>query len=271
MTRRHLTIRRLAALSEELSAKDLDVVATLSRMRLATTGQLERLHWADGQPVTRARRCRRTLERLVRLGVLVRLERRIGGVRSGSASYIYALGVAGQHLNGSVGPAGGRSVRRPWTPSLPFVTHILAVTELYVQLVERSRDDLDLELVRFDTEPACWRSYGGPSGGRLVLKPDAYCVLARADYEEHRFIEVDRATESLTTIAKKLTAYRQYWMSGQEQHRQGVFPGVLFIVPDQRRLARVVEECGRQPAEVWRLFQVVLWHEAVGLMVEVVP
>lgn len=265
MTRPHLTLGRLAAISASLAPRDLEVVASLARLRLATSPQLERLHFAEGSRLTQARRCRRTLERLVGLGVLARLDRRIGGARSGSAGFVYALGAAGQRLNGGHGPAGGRRIRKPWTPSLPFVAHVLAVTELYVRLVEVERVG-GVELLGYDAEPQCWRRFSAPGGGTAILKPDAYAVLGKGDYEEHRFIEVDRATESLTTIGTKLRAYRQYWMTGREQQARGLFPGVLFIVPDEQRRQHVLDECGRQPADAWQLFQVVVWQGAVSAM-----
>jgi hypothetical protein len=267
MTRLHLTAGRAAAVAAQLSARDLDVVATLAALRLATTDQLQRVWFADGSPLTQARRCRATLERLVRLGVVTRLDRRIGGVRRGSASYVNALGVAGQRLHGGVGPAGRGVARRPWTPSLPFVAHVLAVTELYVQLVEAERQRT-VDLIAYTAEPAAWRRFTGPTGASVTLKPDAYAVIGKGDVEEHRFIEVDRGTESLGTIAAKLRTYRQYWQSGREQHQRGVFPQVLFVVPDERRLQGVVDTCARQPADSWSLFQVVVWSDAVRIMTE---
>lgn len=262
MTRMRISPARLAALSSQLSQRDLDVVASLARLRLARTGQLQRLHFDQGSPLTQARRCRHALERLVQLGVLARLDRRIGGVRAGSAGFVYALGPVGQRLNGGHGPAGGQRVRRPWTPSLPFVAHRLAVTELFVALVERQRAG-QCDVLRFDAEPAAWRRFTGPAGSVVTLKPDAYVVTALGEYEYHRFVEVDRATEGAATIAAKLRVYRQYWASGREQHEHGVFPGTLFVVPDGHRARAISGEIASQPAETRFLFDVVVWTEAV--------
>jgi len=56
--------------------------------------------------------------------------------------------------------------------------HLLAVSELYVQLREAARSNV-LELLDFDAEPTCWR--GSRDGPRLVtLKPDAFVRLASA-------------------------------------------------------------------------------------------
>jgi hypothetical protein len=265
MTRTRLTATRLITLAAQLADRDLNIVATLAMSRVATKNQLQRLHFADGSGQTQSRRSRAALERLTDLQVLTRLDRRIGGVRSGSAGFIYALGPAGQRLRGSQGPAGGHRVRRPWTPSLPFLAHRLAVTELFVALVEQERIGL-VELLHFESEPGCWRHFNGPAGRVVTLKPDAYVATALGEYEEFRFIEVDRATESLPVVASKLTVYRQYWASGREQRQHGLFPGVLFVVPDDRRAAQVRRECARLPEAASALFEVVVWTEAVAVM-----
>jgi hypothetical protein len=265
MTRMRLTLDRLEALAAQLSDNDLSIVATLSKLRLATAIQLERLHFREGSALTQARRARRSLERLTGLGVLIRLDRRIGGVRSGSAGFVYALGVAGQRLNGGRGPAGGRRIQRPWTPSIPFVAHILAVTELFVRLIEAEREGL-VELLSFAAEPASWRRFVGPTGSSVTIKPDAHALVGQGDDELHFFIEVDRGTEGRATIAAKLRLYQQYWASGREQHQWGVFPGVLLMVPDHRRAQVITAECSRMPAHTWELFQTVVWDQAVAVM-----
>lgn len=260
--RPRLTAGRLAALVEHLSERDLSIVITLARVRMASARQLERLHFDGPNPVTAARRCRRTLERLVSVGLLARLERRIGGERAGSAGFVYALGLAGQRLAGGVGPAGRGRVRRVWTPSFPFLAHLLAVTELYVQLVEADRAGR-LELLDFATEPHCWRRFTGAGGEVVTLKPDAIVRTALGRYEDSRFVEVDRGSESPATLARKLDVYRAYWSSGREQAAHDVFPGVLVLVPDDRRLQVVVDVAARQPAQAWPLFQVARFDQAM--------
>jgi hypothetical protein len=113
-----------------------------------------------------------------------------------------------------------------------------------------------LKLADFTAEPASWRHFHGPGGGRLVLKPDAAVRLVLGQFEDRWFIEVDLATESRTTVARKCDLYRRYWQAGVEQSRTGVFPKVLWLVPEDRRHAAVVEVLGRQPTEAWPLFAV---------------
>ena len=253
---------RVERTAAELSDRDWLVLADLRRVRLLTTQQIERLHFRDGSPRTQARRCRRTLQRLTDLGVLHRFARRVGGVRAGSAGATFGLATLGQRLTHSAGPAGGVRQRRPWEPSAYFFSHVLAVSELYVQLREADRTGA-IDVIGFDAEPACWRRQRGRSGAALVVKPDAYVRVGVGDFEEYRFVEIDRSTESLSVIARKAEIYVDYWRSGDEQRRAGVFPQVLFLVQDEQRAEAVIKALARQPAEYWQLFQVRLASDVV--------
>lgn len=256
MTRQRLTLSPLQLLSDHLTDRDLDIVATLAKVRVASFRQLERLHFAGHPADSAARLCRRTMGRLVERRVAARLDRRIGGVRAGSAGFVYALDVAGQRLAGARGPAGGRRPRKPWTPSVRFVKHGLAVTELYVELRElENRGDVDL--LDFQGEPAAWRRFPSPGGGVATLKPDAKVVVGQGEYEHHYFVEIDLATEAPSAVARQLTAYRQYWTSGAEQAATGLFPIVVVAVPDDRRREVLSEAASRQPADSWSIFRVV--------------
>src|SRR5262249_20333929 len=90
----------------------------------------------------------------------------------------------------------------------------------------------------------------------------AYVVTAAGDSELFTFLEVDRSTESLRVIGRKAEAYIAYWQSGREQERHEVFPKVLFVVPDARRQAGVVDVLSRIDPELWKLFQVVTVSQA---------
>jgi hypothetical protein len=133
---------------------------------------------------------------------------------------------------------------------------------LYVLLVEAHRLGY-LELSSFTAEPACWRRFAGPGGGRATLKPDAYLTVELGRYEDRWFIELDRGTEPASTLAKKCEQYRRYWQTGTEQARSGIFPRVLFVVPDAARHAVLVDVFGKQPEAVWPLFTVTQFDEAV--------
>jgi hypothetical protein len=251
-----VTVTRLAQLERKLSERDRAIVETLDRLRLGTTTQLRRIHFADLTPASAARQAPQTLRRLAAQGVIARLDRQVGGVRAGSQAAVWALDLAGQRLASAAGPAGG-PMRRPWTPALAFVAHRLAVTELYVQLAEAERAGRCL-LLDFESEPLSWRRFASPYGGFAQLKPDAFARVRTDNFERGSFVEIDRATESPAAIARKCRSYRAYWESGREQKRRGYFPQVVFSVPNEKRKDALVEVIGRQPEEAWSLYRVVL-------------
>jgi hypothetical protein len=75
----HATARRLTILAARLTDRDRKVLDTLARVRLATTRQLERVHFTQGSALSNARATRRTLANLERAGLVNRLARRVGG------------------------------------------------------------------------------------------------------------------------------------------------------------------------------------------------
>lgn len=265
MKRSYVSASRVARVEQKLSDRDRAIIETLDSLRVATTAQLKRLHFADLTPGSAARQAPKTLAKLARYGALTVLPRRIGGTRAGSAATVWALDVAGQRVASAIGPAGGTRLRRPWTPGLPFLAHRLAVCELYVELVEAERQGA-VDLLSFEAEPLSWRRFAAPHGGSAYLKPDASVRLGIGQYERGFFVEIDRSTEALTTIARKCLAYRQYWQAGREQERFGYFPRVVFAVLTEERKAALVNVFSRQPEEAWALFQVVLADELVPML-----
>lgn len=259
-TRKRLTPRQLEEVRAQLSERDLAVIKTVGALRLLTTSQIQRLIFVDGTPQSNPRLARGVLQRLTNRGLLIRLDRRIGGVRAGSSGHIYALTAAGQHV---LDPGQERGRRRVYEPGLPYVAHRLAVSELAVRLREAARAGR-FELIEFLAEPDCWRSFFGPGGARLSLKPDAFVRLGRERFEELAFVEVDRATQAGPALAKKFLLYRKYWATGREQSRWGnVFPRVVWLVPTSSRLRQVIDIAGKQPPEAWPLFRVRLYDEAI--------
>jgi len=254
-------------LDERLSQRDLAVVVAVAELRYLTTRQLERWHYPGATPLARARAARRSLERLTRLGVLARLERRIGGVRAGSAGYVYTLDLAGQRLAAAHGWLPSGRARRVREPGHAFTRHTLAVAEVHIRLIEAERSGT-LELIERESEPRCWRPYVGAGGAWLTLKPDAYAVVGVGEDELSWFLEIDRGTESTATIERKLAAYVAYWRSGREVAARGVHPRTLWLAPDARRVGQLVSAVGRLPAEAWELFQVVPFDDLITALVQ---
>jgi hypothetical protein len=245
--------RQVARIGERLSARDREILATVARFRAMSGEQLQRLFWPDGTPATRARLARHGLARLSDLGVLAPLARRVGGVRAGSRGRCFAVGLAGQRLLAKEGS--NRRARHPHTPGERYLAHTLAVAHIYVELMEAERQGR-ADLLAFDPEPACWRTYLGPFGARLVLKPDAYVKLGIGDYEFSWLVELDLATEALTTIERKAQRHFDYHRSGEARRTHGVSPRVAWIVPDEQRAEALRLTLSRLPAETERLFVV---------------
>ena len=161
----YVTSKRLLQLRASLTDSDWQIIISLSRIRVATSAQLIALHLSD----LGRRRALRRLSALVTRRVLARLPRSVGGPGGGSTGHIYALDVAGQRLADLAN--GGRPCR-PWALGTAFLNHSVAVSEIYVRLVMAERAGA-LRLVRFTGEPHSWRSFHGPGGARITLKPDA--------------------------------------------------------------------------------------------------
>src|SRR6266540_3115202 len=216
----YLSRRGLEHLQERLSERDLGVIRSVYEHRFLTASQIEQLHFEDhATAAAGARVCRRVLARLTRERVFARLQRRVGGVRAGSASYVYRLGRVGSRL-----VADGR---RFTEPSPLFLDHTLAVADARIELVQAHRGG-ELELVAVEVEPACWRRYISSGGAAEFVRPDLYAVTTQGDFEDCWFLEIDRGTESAAAIGRKCRAYDAYWRTGREQEEHGTFPLVVW-------------------------------------------
>jgi hypothetical protein len=260
---RRLSSRKLAAIDVRLSERDRSIMALVGRFRVVSGAQLQRLFWPEGSRETRARLARHGLGRLTRLGVLAPLMRRIGGVRSGSSGRCYALGLAGQRLLVHGRPE--RQPRHPYTPGERHLAHALTVANLYVGLVERERAGA-AQVIAFDPEPDCWRTYQGQWGARLVLKPDAFLKLGVGAFAYSWLVECDMATESLATIERKARRHLDYHQSGSELQARGVSPRVAWIVPDENRAEAIQSVLDRLPAGAKRRFAVTTEAEAPSVL-----
>jgi len=251
--------RSLIRLNDQLSDRDRQVIHSIASHRFLSAKQIERFHFAEhASSLTASRICRRVLGRLVEERLLMRLQRRVGGLHAGSASYVYTLAAAGRRLVGAESP---RQVREP---SLRFLEHSLAIGDAHVALLETSRTGA-FELLQVEIEPACARRYLGPGGARETLRPDLFVISARGEFEYCWFLEIDRGTEYKPTLVSKCRQYQTYRRTGHEQDRLNTFPLVVWVTPDERR-ARDVEKAIRSARTLQHeLFRVVPSDELVEL------
>ena len=90
MSSERLSRRGVEMLANRLSARDRAIIGQVAKLRLMSARQIESLHFTDADHeshLAAARACRRVLERMVQHRLLTRLDRRVGGLRAGSASY----------------------------------------------------------------------------------------------------------------------------------------------------------------------------------------
>lgn len=259
MSGRRVSPERLERLERELAPRDWDVIRMLAAVRIASGAQLRRALWDDDSEAT-DRAARRTLLRLVHWRVVCRLERRVGGLGRGSDSWTYSLDTAGQRLLGRSG-----DVRRPRLPSPAMWGHVLATAEIYTRLRETVRGT-ESTVAQWQGEPESWRTFAGPYGETVRLKPDAFVRVEGPDYADLSFVETDTGSQSRTVIRDKARAYLRYAATGAEQAAEGVFPQVVFLTTSPTRRDVLVDVLGSLPADSWRLFRVGLIEGAAGLL-----
>lgn len=254
-----------ASLLMQLSERDVALLESLRSYRLLTTAQIRRLHFAHGHATVAAASgaTMRVLIRLETRHLVTRLARHIGGVRAGSSGITWQLGSTGERLLRTM--HGQKHRRRYVEPSPAFTAHTLAVAEFAIGLHEL-QDQGTAELVSLETEPSCWRSFVGPHGTLEWLKPDLYVVTASGDYEDHWFLEADLATEHPPVVVRKAKVYQRYAATGAHQARHGLFPAVVWVVPDTARQgalrAALADDKAIQPG----LFRVITTGEFGGLI-----
>lgn len=242
--------------SSRLGERDWQILGTVRAFRFLTTRQLARQHFhlADPHAVI-PRNANSALQRLRDLGLLVNLERRIGGVRAGSGGHVWQLtDLANRLLVEHLGEESGPRLR-PSEPSTTFLDHTLAIAEVVITM--QNTDRSGVETTQLQLEPACWRSYLGPAGETRTLKPDLASVNQTGGFTDFYFWEVDRATEAPNRVIRKCLQYQQYRATGAEQRLHDLFPAVVWVVPNQRRLEQLTRRLSDEAEIDQRLFTVI--------------
>lgn len=256
---------QLQEINRALTVRQAEVLEAVGGFRFMTGPQITRL--TGDQPevsqTSAARVVRRDLARLTDLRILARLDRRVGGIRAGSDGFIYTLGPVGARLLVYRTGKGVPRSRIYYQPGDAFIDHALAVTEILVRLKEAERQNV-LRIERFDGEPKAWRTFVTATGVTSTLKPDGFLITSDGVFDTSWFVEVDRASERRGALERKLGVYLAYLRSGKEQAAGGVFPRVIWLVPDRARrnyLKNLIEQTGAPEG----LFAVALQSEAVSV------
>ena len=230
--------------------------------RFLTTHQLARLaRHQFGNRRSAKRQTLRHLDSLHDRKLVTALERRVGGWQGGSAVTIWTLTTKGLRL--LTGKRTGRI--RPHHFSTTFLEHLLAVAEVRVSLEETTCQTPGLE-VSLQTEPGCWRTYLDGAGMTATLKPDLALRVTTTDFVDHYLIEVDRATENPGRVIRKCWQYETYRRTGAEQKQIGVFPLVVWVVPNLGRAQQLSQAISVEPKLPSQLFTVVTHEQLASLI-----
>lgn len=235
--------------TSDFSANHRQLLRLLLTYRFATTDQLARFTRPDYRSDRSAlRQTQRHLVTLEQRGLVIRLERRIGGWQSGSSLGIWSLTTTGHRY---LKPSPRRI--RPMALSTSFLGHHLAVTETCLVMSEAIRHHPGHKL-KLEHEPASHRPYMNPLGIMTAVKPDISATVSSPDYTDYYFIEVDRDTENPARILRTMRRYGQYLATETEQDRLGLFPAIVWIVPTKKRQATLTRHLLKEadlPRDLW--------------------
>ena len=247
--------RQLDEIVSTLSERDKDILRSIRDYRYITTDQIRRVYFTASATLSSARRAAtRNLNKLSALNLIGKLNRRIGGMMPGSSSTVWLLESSGEKLLRTIDNA-ARPRRHAFVPSTYFLAHTLAVAECHVQMIEICRHK-GMKLMETRNEPDCWRQYSS-GGGIIALKPDIFAVTRCGSYEDRWFFEIDLATESPVRITDKCKRYMDYYRSGLEQEQYGVFPLVVWIVPDEARQISIKQHIQAEFVGLPNIFEII--------------
>lgn len=229
--RRQPRHRRRRGIAAVLTERDAAVLHALSRFRLARTSDLVTYAFAGVRRDTAAVRLRRLFDARF-LGVLPPAQ----GVEN-----VYRLGPAGKAWLADEGVPGGRVPRGGHEHHLAIVRTWVAVAGL---------NDLELERALPD-----WEIREQFSTVELQVVPDLLLVVRAGGQRHVVAVEVDRGTESLAVLNRKLEAYRSLWgqspgLFGYQQF--GI--GLTFDTASRRaQLAAVLKKAWAVPHVLWTI------------------
>mgnify|MGYP000852081848 CR=1 FL=1 len=229
------------------------LLALVAAHRFATTTQLARLTTLEyASSASALRQTQRHLASLAQQRLLTSLERRVGGWQGGSAVTIWAATTRGHRLVAAEGEEVPRR-QRPREVSTTFLDHLLAITEVRTSIEEAVRQEADTEAM-VALEPDCWRTRLSPSGQPQVLRPDLAVTVTSPSYEDRYLIEVDRATENPGRVIATCWRYQEHQAQARDD---GVFPLVVWLVPNDRRRHRLERAIAHSTGLLRDLFRVV--------------
>ena len=260
--------KQLAEMYYLLPETDQKILLLLRDCRYAISEQIRDLLFPEGSSTkARSRAANRRLKKLRELSLIEAFGRTIGGPRHGSSHNVWYLSELGHRM---LNLDETNAVRKRLTaPSMLFIRHTLAITEAYVQIVRTAREHPELILSEVQWEPECWRNPA--KNNSFSLRPDMFIVTHSEQYEDRWFIELDLSTEDIGTVISKCGRYLEYYRTEHEQKKHGVFPRVLWIVPDAVRKNQLKKAISDNYAGQPELFSIVLPDELPGMLLQQIP
>ena len=229
------------------------LLALVAAHRFATTTQLARLTTLEyASSASALRQTQRHLASLAQQRLLTSLERRVGGWQGGSAVTIWAATTRGHRLVAAEGEEVPRR-QRPREVSTTFLDHLLAITEVRTSIEEAVRQEADTEAT-VALEPDCWRTALSPRGQPQLLRPDLAVTITSPAYEDRYLVEVDRATENPGRVIATCWRYQEHQAQAGDG---GVFPLVVWLVPNDRRRHRLERAIAHSTGLLRDLFRVI--------------
>lgn len=225
-----------------MTTRDADIVKTADQFGQLSSGHIWDIHFDN----TNKNSMDRVLQRLVKLRLLSRIERRlVGGKGGGSGQYVYQVGLVGHDFLGK---------RGKFTPAHRTVKHhSLEIVDAYVQFV-RAEEASKIRILNYLTEPDAHMDIAGAK-----LKPDLFVEYELLGLGESQslWIEVDRGFESLSVIAAMVHRYAHAMEHATKRDIETV-PVVLFLVPDERRLRNIQGVIRREAGKYQEMLKVEL-------------
>ncbi len=259
---------RLQRISDQLTPIDHAVLTRLQEHPYLQTAQIARFEFGGRvSPLAGLRAAHRVLKKLRLLGLVVMMERTIGGPARGSTAAVWTITNTGLRAASLHTGEGDDPRRRLTDPTLIFLRHQVAVADVHLALLEAAGTHA-ASLRALQLEPKCWRRYLSPLGAMTTLKPDLAVDIDTANFVSRYFFEVDRATEAPTRIVAKCLQYQEYYRSGEEERRGGVLPLVVWVVPTERRRDQLMKHLTTRVGINPRLYRVLLLDEISALVAE---
>ncbi len=219
-----------ADIAPHLSALDQQILELVSRLRIVTQTQLERLH-SDVPERTLRYRTRR-LQSLRLLG-----RSRPYRTRGSAPNHWWPTNRADALVRGQPPPRRGERQE----PSPLFLAHTAAVSELYVVLHARAAD-AGLDLADFRREGEARQDFTDAAGRRRAIAPDAGIGLRDATGRLWRgHVELDLGTMSHRRLRRKLDGYVAHAQTAHE----GEIPALLFITTSDGRAETFLQAARR--------------------------